>query len=48
MIVLDGISDANRGTWNRLTRLHTATLGLPMRTTRVDDPERRREDVPAH
>ncbi|WIE66241.1 MULTISPECIES: hypothetical protein [unclassified Curtobacterium] len=35
-MIVDGISDANRGTWSRLTRLHTASVGLPMHTTRVE------------
>jgi hypothetical protein len=34
---IDGITDAHRGTWSRLTRLHTASAALPTQTTRVDD-----------
>ncbi|WP_141693463.1 hypothetical protein [Curtobacterium sp. UCD-KPL2560] len=45
-MIIDGISDANRGTWSRLTRLHTASVTLPMHTTRVVDPDRR-EDLSA-
>ncbi|MCJ1715375.1 hypothetical protein ACLBWP_04305 [Microbacterium sp. M1A1_1b] len=41
MIVVDGISPANRGTWSRLNRLHTATVDLPTHTKRVDDSDRR-------
>jgi hypothetical protein len=44
MIVLDGITQGNRRTWSRLTRLHTATVGLPLQTSRVDDDDLRRED----
>uniref|UniRef100_A0A942T1Z5 Uncharacterized protein n=1 Tax=Neobacillus citreus TaxID=2833578 RepID=A0A942T1Z5_9BACI len=40
-MVIDGISETHRGTWSRLTRLHTASVTLPMHTTRVDDPDRR-------
>ncbi len=36
-MVIDGISDTHRTTWSRLTRLNTASVSLPMRTTRVDD-----------
>ncbi|MFJ4220831.1 hypothetical protein [Curtobacterium luteum] len=36
-MVIDGISETHRGTWSRLTRLNTASIRLPMRTTRVDD-----------
>lgn len=46
-MIIDGISDAHRGTWSRLTRLHTASVTLPTQTTRVDDPERRRQDCSA-
>ncbi|ROP64087.1 hypothetical protein [Curtobacterium sp. PhB115] len=42
-MIVDGISDAHRGTWSRLTRLHTASVGLPMHTTRVEDPDRQRD-----
>ena len=41
---IDGISDAHRGTWSRLTRLHTASSGLPTRTQRVDDGREREDD----
>jgi hypothetical protein len=44
MILVDGISQGNRQTWSRLTRLHTASVGLPMQTSRVVDEDRRRED----
>jgi hypothetical protein len=47
MIVLDGITKDHRGTWSRLTRLHTATVGLPLQTSRVDDDDLRREDTSA-
>jgi len=43
-MIIDGISDAHRGTWSRLTRLHTASVTLPTQTTRVADPKRRGED----
>ncbi|MDM7888482.1 MULTISPECIES: hypothetical protein [Curtobacterium] len=46
-MIIDGISDANRGTWSRLTRLHTASVTLPMHTSRVAKPEQRAEDVAA-
>jgi hypothetical protein len=46
-MIIDGISDAHRGTWSRLTRLHTASVSLPMQTTRVADPDRRAEDSSA-
>ncbi|WP_176491630.1 hypothetical protein [Curtobacterium sp. 'Ferrero'] len=36
-MVIDGISETHRGTWSRLTRLNTASISLPMRTTRVDE-----------
>jgi hypothetical protein len=45
MIVLDGVTQGNRQTWSRLTRLHTATVGLPMQTSHIDDEDLRREDV---
>ncbi|WP_420361851.1 hypothetical protein AABM26_08380 [Curtobacterium aetherium] len=45
MIILDGVTQGNRGTWSRLTRLHTATVGLPMQTSRVEDDDLRREDA---
>jgi hypothetical protein len=45
MILVDGISQGNRQTWSRLTRLHTASVGLPMQTSRVVDEDRRREDL---
>ena len=45
VIVLDGITQDNRRTWSRLTRLHTATVGLPLQTSRVDDDDLRREDT---
>ncbi|MFZ7087696.1 hypothetical protein [Curtobacterium sp. RRHDQ10] len=41
----DGIADAHRTTWSRLTRLHTASVTLPMRTTRVDESERRADEL---
>ena len=37
-MIIDGISDAHRGTWSRLTRLHTASVSLPTQTTRVMEP----------
>ncbi|WP_157071508.1 hypothetical protein [Curtobacterium ammoniigenes] len=40
MIGSDGITDAHRTTWNRLTRLHLATTSIPDRTTFRDDAER--------
>ncbi|WP_186315185.1 hypothetical protein [Curtobacterium sp. BH-2-1-1] len=46
-MIIDGISDAHRGTWSRLTRLHTASVTLPMQTTRLAEPEHRAEDVAA-
>ncbi|MDM7891443.1 hypothetical protein [Curtobacterium caseinilyticum] len=46
-MIIDGISDANRGTRSRLTRLHTASVTLPMHTSRVAKPEHRAEDVAA-
>ena len=46
-MIIDGISDAHRGTWSRLTRLHTASVTLPTHTTRVSEPKRRVEDTPA-
>jgi hypothetical protein len=45
-MIIDGISDAHRGTWSRLTRLHTASVSLPMHTTRVAEQDRR-EDLTA-
>jgi hypothetical protein len=42
-VIVDGITDAHRGTWSRLTRLHTASIGLPTHTTRVEDPDRQRD-----
>jgi hypothetical protein len=36
-MIIDGISDAHRGTWSRLTRLHTASITLPTQTTRVTE-----------
>ncbi|WP_181431054.1 hypothetical protein [Curtobacterium sp. MCBD17_021] len=45
MIVLDGVTQGNRRTWSRLTRLHTATVGLPLQTSRVEDDGVRREDA---
>lgn len=38
-MIIDGISDAHRGTWSRLTRLHTASVSLPTQTTRVLTPK---------
>jgi hypothetical protein len=38
-MIIDGISDAHRGTWSRLTRLHTASVSLPTQTTRVLQPK---------
>jgi hypothetical protein len=35
----DGIAEAHRGTWSRLTRLHTASVTLPVRTTRVEESD---------
>ncbi|MBF4609280.1 hypothetical protein [Curtobacterium sp. VKM Ac-1393] len=46
-MIVDGISDAHRTTWSRLTRLRTATIGLPMQTSRVDDPDRSTDALPA-
>jgi hypothetical protein len=45
-MIVDGITDAHRGTWSRLTRLHTATVVLPMHTTLIDSADARPE-VPA-
>jgi hypothetical protein len=42
---VDGVTDANRGTWSRLTRLHLASAGLPTRTSFVDVGDTRHEDV---
>ncbi|WP_260855628.1 hypothetical protein [Curtobacterium sp. 9128] len=36
-MIIDGISEAHRGTWSKLARFHTATIVLPMHTTRVED-----------
>jgi hypothetical protein len=47
MTITDGVTDAHRTTWSRLTRLHLASAGLPMRTTFVEDAERRYEDSAA-
>ncbi|WP_186377267.1 hypothetical protein [Curtobacterium pusillum] len=38
-MIIDGISDAHRATWSRLTRLHTASVALPTQTTRVLQPK---------
>jgi hypothetical protein len=38
-MIIDGISDAHRATWSRLTRLHTASVSLPTHTTRVTQPK---------
>lgn len=46
-MIVDGISDAHRGTWSRLTRLHTASVGLPLQTSRIDDPDRSTDTLPA-
>lgn len=46
-MVIDGISDAHRGTWSRLTRLHTASVTLPTQTTRVLQPKLVGEETPA-
>jgi hypothetical protein len=46
-MIIDGISDAHRGTWSRLTRLHTASVTLPMHTSRVAETDRRSEDLTA-
>ncbi|GAA3339049.1 hypothetical protein GCM10017714_12920 [Curtobacterium pusillum] len=46
-MIIDGISDAHRGTWSRLTRLHTASITLPVQTTRVVEPKRVGEDTGA-
>ncbi|WP_156794882.1 hypothetical protein [Curtobacterium sp. BH-2-1-1] len=46
-MIIDGISDAHRGTWSRLTRLHTASVSLPTHTTRVAEPEGRAEGCAA-
>ncbi|MBT2500935.1 hypothetical protein [Curtobacterium sp. ISL-83] len=46
-MIVDGISDVHRGTWSRLTRLHTASVALPMQTSRVEDPNHHGEDCPA-
>jgi hypothetical protein len=40
-MIVDGITAAHRSTWSKLARLHTATIDLPMHTTRVDDTDRR-------
>lgn len=42
---LDGVTEANRGTWSRLTRLHTASAGLPMRTSFIPETDGRRGDA---
>ncbi|MBF4616355.1 hypothetical protein [Curtobacterium sp. VKM Ac-1376] len=42
-MIVDGITDVHRGTWSRLTRLHTASIGLPTHTTRVDEPDRQQD-----
>jgi hypothetical protein len=34
---IDGITEAHRSTWTRLTRLRAATTTLPDRTTYLDD-----------
>ena len=44
-MIIDGISDANRSTWSRLTRLHTASVTLPMHTSRVAEADRRSDDL---
>ncbi len=36
-MIIDGISEAHRPTWSKLARLHSATIVLPMHTTRVED-----------
>jgi hypothetical protein len=41
---LEGITDAHRGTWSRLTRLHTASASLPTQTKRVEDDRNRTDD----
>jgi hypothetical protein len=46
-MIIDGISDAHRGTWSRLTRLHTASVSLPTHTTRVAETATRVEDPTA-
>ncbi|WIE55738.1 MULTISPECIES: hypothetical protein [unclassified Curtobacterium] len=42
---IDGISDAHRGTWSRLTRLHTASAGLPTQTKRTEDGRTARDEA---
>ncbi|MET3451284.1 hypothetical protein [Curtobacterium pusillum] len=46
-MIIDGISDAHRGTWSRLTRLHTASVTLPTQTTRVIEPKLLGEETSA-
>jgi hypothetical protein len=36
---LDGITDAHRGAWDRLSRLHVASTSLPDRTTYLHDDD---------
>jgi hypothetical protein len=43
-MIIDGISDAHRGTWSRLTRLHTASVTLP---TQVIEPKLLGEETSA-
>jgi hypothetical protein len=45
MIALDGVTQGNRRTWSRLTRLHTAAVNLPLQTSRVDDEDLRPSDA---
>lgn len=42
---LDGLTEANRGTWSRLTRLHVASAGLPMRTSFIAETDGQRGDA---
>ncbi|WFR65873.1 hypothetical protein P9139_11985 [Curtobacterium flaccumfaciens] len=46
-MIIDGISDAHRGTWTRLTRLRSASITIPTQTTRVVEPKLVREDTSA-
>jgi len=41
----EGITEAHRGTWSRLTRLHSATTAMPTRALRSTDLEHGPEDL---
>lgn len=47
MTGIDGVTDAHRATWSRLTRLHLASAGLPMQTSLLDDADARSDDASA-